>query len=158
MSKKDKPSKTAASGDTRIALVLDRSGSMNIIQEQAREAFNEAVDRVIEEAAKGSGKVTLSLVTFNDEVEEILVNKSTKKVRKLRDRDYVPSGMTALLDAVDRSIDLLQKPGKLGKADGALVIVVTDGHENSSRKTTQADLVERMQKLEGTDQWTFTFM
>ena len=56
------------------------------------------------------------------------------------------------------SLDVLEQPGPLGKQDAALVIVISDGHENSSKRVTQADLVERMQKLEATDQWTFSFL
>ncbi|HJO04174.1 MAG TPA: vWA domain-containing protein [Acidobacteriota bacterium] len=148
----------ARTGATRIALVLDRSGSMANIQEPAREAFNEAVDRVRSEAAKGSGDVTLSLITFNEELRDLLVNKPADRVRKLRRHDYRPGGCTALFDAVDHAIDLLVKPGPLGSADGALVIVISDGQENASTQVSQADLVERIQKLEATDQWTFSFM
>jgi len=79
-------------------------------------------------------------------------------VRKLGPDDYVPGGMTALYDAVGHSIDLLERPGELGTKDGALVIVISDGLENVSKHVTQANLVERMQKLEATEQWTFTFM
>jgi len=148
----------SAGGTTRIALILDRSGSMARVREQARDAFNEAVDRVRTEAAKGAGDVTLSLVVFNNEVRSILANEPARRVRKLGPDDYVPGGATALFDAVSRGIDLLEQPGELGARDGALVIVISDGQENASRQVTQADLVERMQTLEATDQWTFTFM
>ncbi len=148
----------APKGATRIALVLDRSGSMASIQEPAREAFNDAVDRVRSEAGKGRGDVTLTLTTFNEELRDILVNKPADRVRKLRRQDYRPGGCTALFDAVGHAIDLLDKPGPLGSADGALVIVISDGHENASTRVSQADLVERIQKLEATDQWTFSFM
>jgi len=50
--------KANTTGTTRIALVLDRSGSMARVREQARDAFNEAVERVRTEAAKGSGDVS----------------------------------------------------------------------------------------------------
>lgn len=156
---KPQPEATAnVTGTTRIGLVLDRSGSMARVREQARDAFNEAVDRVRTEALKGSGDVTLSLVVFNHEVRDILVNEPARRVRKLGPDDYVPNGSTALFDAVGRSIDLLERPGKLGTNDGALVIVISDGMENASQHVSQTDLVERMQKLETTEQWTFTFM
>ena len=147
-----------AGGETRIALVLDRSGSMEPIRRRAREAFNEAVGRVASEARRSDGRVTLSLLTFNHEIEEVLVNEPADRARKLQPRDYQPDGMTALLDAVGRAIESLQRPGELGPNDGALVIVVSDGHENASKQVTQEALVERMQRLEATDQWTFTFM
>jgi uncharacterized protein YegL len=149
---------TNPAGTTRIVLVLDRSGSMGRVREQARDAFNEAVDRVRTETAKGSGDVTLSLVVFNHEVRSILVNEPARRVRKLGPDDYVPNGSTALFDAVGRGIDLLERPGNLAAQDGALVIVISDGMENASQHVSQTDLVERMQRLEATEQWTFSFM
>lgn len=148
----------AAHGDTRIALILDRSGSMASIQEQARSAFNEAVERIVQEGRDTRGEVALTVLTFNQDIDEVLVDAPVEKIRKLGPDDYRPDGTTALFDAVARGIDLLEKPGQLGDQDGALVIVVSDGHENSSHRVTQERLVERMQALESTDQWTFTFM
>jgi Mg-chelatase subunit ChlD len=146
---------------TRIALVLDRSGSMSSIQEPARDAFNEAISRVQSDAANGAGagmQTTLSVVTFNHQIEDVLLNAAVDKVRPLGRTDYQPDGMTALFDATGHAIDVLDKAGPLGKRDAALVIVISDGHENASQRVSQKDLVERMQKLEATEQWTFSFL
>lgn len=146
-----------AKGETRIALVLDSSGSMAVIRDQAREAFNEAIERVTGEAGEAA-TARLTLLTFNQDVTAILENAPVKKARKLEPADYRPGGCTALLDAVGQAIDTLAEPGPLGDDDAALVIVVTDGHENSSRHVSHSDLVERMQALKETGGWTFTFM
>ena len=144
-------------GVTRVALVLDRSSSMGIIREGARSAFNECIDRVAEEAAKGNG-ATLTLVTFNQEVEVHLENAPASEARKLEKKDYTPSGATALFDAVGQAIVTLRDAGPLAPEDAALVLVVTDGEENSSRKITQKHLAKSMNKLEKTGAWTFSFM
>jgi uncharacterized protein YegL len=146
---------------TRIALVLDRSGSMAAIQEPAREAFNEAIQRVRSDAADGASdgmETTLSVVTFNHEIGDVLLNAPVDKARELGPEDYQPDGMTALFDAAGHAIDVLEKAGPLDEQDAALVIVISDGMENSSRRVSQKDLVERMQKLEATEQWTFSFL
>jgi uncharacterized protein YegL len=146
---------------TRIALVLDRSGSMNAIREQALETFNEAIDRIRSDAARAAKTgldTTLSVVTFNHELADAMVNAPAGSAPRLHPREYQPGGMTALNDAVGRGIDLIEEAGPLGEADAALVIVISDGMENSSRKVSQADLVERMQALEGTEKWTFSFL
>jgi Mg-chelatase subunit ChlD len=155
--KESRPIRTGSGGITRVALVLDRSGSMGAIREEARQAFNEAIDRVAEEAGKGGG-ATLTLVTFNHEVEMHLKNAPAKTASKLGPADYRPGGNTALYDAVGQAILALEDPGPLGPADAALVLVVTDGYENSSREVTQQQLAKRMDQLEKTDAWTFSFM
>jgi Mg-chelatase subunit ChlD len=146
---------------TRIALVLDRSGSMETIREPARGAFNEAISRVRTDADAGLAQglqTTLSVVMFNNQIEDVLVNASPDSIKTLGPDDYQPGGSTALLDAIGHSIDMLEEAGPLGEQDAALVMVISDGHENSSQKVSQADLVERMQTLEATEQWTFSFM
>lgn len=146
---------------TRIALVLDRSGSMESIREAARGAFNEAISRVQSDAEAGMATgihTTLSVATFNDRIEDVLLNAPADRMSPLATEDYQPSGMTALFDAIGHSIDVLDKAGPLEQADAALVIVISDGQENASRHVRQADLVERMQTLEKTGQWTFSFL
>jgi uncharacterized protein YegL len=158
----DSPTENAtARKSTRIALVLDRSGSMQGIRSEALATFNEAIDRVRADAHKGAQAgldTTLSVVVFNQDVKDALVNVAAAEVRRLRSDEYVPAGMTALYDGVGRAIDLLEDGGPMGEADASLVIVISDGHENSSRRVTQSDLVERMQALESTEQWTFSFL
>ena len=103
-------------------------------------------------------KTTLSVVRFNQNVEDVLVNAPVEGVRWLRAEDYQPDGMTALLDGVSHAIDGIEKRGPLGASDAALVIVISDGLENSSQNVTREQLVERMQALEATEQWTFSFL
>lgn len=150
-----------AEANTRIALVLDRSGSMMKIREAARDAFNEAIERVRSDAQAASQsdlKTTLSIVRFNQNVDDVLVNAPVEEVRWLRSDEYQPDGMTALLDAISHAIDGLERAGPMGERDAALVIVISDGLENSSRTVTRERLVERMQALEATEQWTFSFL
>lgn len=145
------------SKNTRIALVLDRSGSMASIRDEARDAFNEALQR-IQADASGGGDTMVTVVTFNHTLRDVALNAPVTQVRPLGPADYEPDGMTALFDGAGRAIDVLESAGPLGAEGAALVVVISDGHENSSRHVSQKDLVERMQALEATGQWTFSFL
>ena len=48
--------------------------------------------------------------------------------------------MTALLDAVGSTIDLTKKKAKKVGATKVIVVILTDGQENASKKWTKQDL------------------
>lgn len=140
---------------TKVALVLDKSGSMGIVKHDAINGFNQAIEEIQRESDSG-GETLVSLITFNHQIDLKYKNLPVEEITLLSDRSYAPSGSTALRDAVGEAIAVI---GPLNsKEDAALVIVVTDGYENASRNWTQNDLAEKIQELEDTGQWTFTFM
>ncbi len=47
---------------------------------------------------------------------------------------------------------------KVGKKDKALVVIITDGAENSSREYTQKDLSKLVEGLQAKGNWTFTYL
>ena len=66
-------------------------------------------------------------------------------------------GTAGGLDRLDRELGQFRHyPFDYQDPEG--LVWLSDGHENSSQNVSQRDLVERMQALEATDQWTFTFM
>jgi hypothetical protein len=68
---------------------------------------------------------------------------------------YAPNYMTPLYDAMGRTI--LETERRVGKGDGVIFTVMTDGHENASAEFTAEqvrNLVER-RKAEG---WKFMFL
>jgi uncharacterized protein YegL len=142
---------------TRVALVLDQSGSMASVRSEAIEGFNRALDQ-IRETAESGGETTVSLFVFNQHVEHRFMNASVQDIVSLNDRSYFPKGLTALRDAVGQAIETIEEVDSLEGDAAALVVVVTDGYENSSSKWNQADLAEKIQQLEDTGKWTFTFM
>lgn len=142
---------------TRVALVLDKSGSMMSVKHEAITGFNEALDDIIATGDNG-GDTTVSLFTFNHDVETHFLNQGVEQIKKLSTRGYHPSGSTALRDAVGEAIKSIQSVDDLDGDAAALVIVVTDGYENASRVWSQNDLAEKIQELEDTEKWTFTFM
>jgi len=138
-----------------MVIVLDRSGSMKSIREETEQAMND----LVKEQQALPGKATLSYYTFNAFVHPEFVQKDLSAVEHL---SLVPSGMTALHDAIGQAIDSEgskleglpedERPGKV------ILVTITDGFENSSREYT-ADavkaLVEHQTKEYG---WEFVFL
>ena len=83
---------------TDITLVVDRSGSMQKIREDAEGGVN----AFIEKQAKEPGEALLTLVQFDTEYDFVHKGVAIKEVPTYQ---LVPRGRTALLDAVGRAIN-----------------------------------------------------
>jgi uncharacterized protein YegL len=152
-----------------IALVLDKSGSMSSVRESTVRGFNEQVQVIRKSAEKEGVETYVSLVTFNENVSEVFMNESSDKLAELTTKTYSPDGGTALYDAVKHTVNRLQELCGINETDSLvdqynamdtsfLVIILTDGEENSSRETTAEQLSGLIKELEGTGHWTFTVM
>jgi hypothetical protein len=126
-------------------MVLDRSGSM----EACRAATIESVNAYL---MKSRNEETLrdadfELAIFDTHSYETIRRSMLSAVHDVTKAEFEPRGGTPLLDAVGRGIDGLDKRA-IG--DKAILVIVTDGEENSSRKHTyesiKALLDERQKK------------
>lgn len=141
----------------RVALVLDRSGSMFGIKSAAIEMFNSQISALSENTQDMD--TTLSLFTFAQTADEPTVfNSPIDKVYKLTPENYHPSGGTALYDSMGMAIDRLSGLTEMSDPDCSfLVIAITDGDENSSKHFTGERLSDRITLLQKTGRWTFVF-
>ena len=110
-------------GYTEIVCILDESGSMNSIKEDAIGGFNSFLN----EQKNLPGDVLMTIALFDHEYTLLCSGKDIKEIAPLDNNTYVPRGSTALLDAMGKSITELNKrnPKK------AIVVVLTDGQENA---------------------------
>lgn len=140
---------------TDITLVVDRSGSMA----QVREDAEGGVNSFIEQQAKEPGEALLTLVQFDTEYEFLHKGVPISQVPKY---ELVPRGMTALLDAVGRAInetgERLAKMEEQDRPGLVVFVVMTDGHENSSKEFSKADIKAMIQRQQDTYNWHFTFL
>lgn len=140
---------------THIEFLLDRSGSMQSIREDIEGGFN----AFIAEQRQGVGTCTVSLAQFDDAYEIVYTDVPVHAVGPLH---LQPRGSTALLDAIGRTIDALgerlaampesERPGSV------IVPIMTDGHENSSRRFTHPEIKAMIERQEGVYDWTFLYM
>jgi uncharacterized protein YegL len=140
---------------TDITVVLDRSGSMQSCQSDMEGGLNAFIDK-----QKGEpGHAIFTLVQFDTEYEFIHRAMPIKDVPKC---SLVPRGGTALLDAVGQAIAQTgerlaatpedQRPGLV------VFLVITDGHENSSREYKKPQIKEMIERQERDYKWQFTYL
>lgn len=143
---------------TEIAFVLDRSGSMNPIAGDAIGGFN----TFLHDQQALPGEARLTLVLFDHEFLVTHNNVNIRMVGPLDAKTYVPRGMTALLDAVGRTIDDMgarlaatpedQRPSKV------IFAILTDGQENASRDYTFTKVAGMIKHQQDKYQWEFFFL
>lgn len=140
---------------TDITLVVDRSGSMQEIQSDADGGIN----AFIQDQAKQPGEALLTLVQFDTEYEFIHRGMPIATVPPYQ---LHPRGGTALLDAVGRAVNETgERLAKMPEADRpglVVVVVMTDGHENSSREFTKAQIKQMIEHQQQTYNWQFIFL
>lgn len=142
---------------TRIAIVLDKSGSMAHTKDKAIQGLNEQIQQAKERAKDQD--LRCSFVTFNGEVFEHLWDVPAEKLIEANPDDYKPSGSTAYLDAVGYTVQkLLATETEQDKDTAYLVYCISDGDTNADMHYNKSSLNEIIQGVEGTGRWTITFM
>ena len=141
---------------THVAIVLDRSGSMWEIREQAVAGYNQQIKTFKEMAT--TQDISVSLVSFNDEAVEHYWEQSADACQEAAQGDYTPGGNTALYDAWFHTINKLQETTDQSGDTAYLVVIITDGQENWSRHVTGQELFTKIGALEATGKWTFAPM
>ena len=138
-----------------ITFILDESGSMGGIAQAARDGFNEYLQ---EQVAHG-GPTWWTLTTFANHPKTRFAVIPGAEVRPLGD-DYSPNGMTALYDAVGRSVlktqAYLEALGDDRPSD-VIVVILTDGMENASQRWTAKQVFELVTEVEDAG-WQFVFL
>jgi uncharacterized protein YegL len=161
VAKKNVLAKAPASADlvNHIAFVVDRSGSMRRIKAQVVRVFNNQLATVQQNARSAGQKTFLSTWMFNSTVgKPRQFSTPVERVLKLTEKEFQPSGGTALLDAVGTAITRLQKArGATNKNTSFLVIVITDGHENASTHYAKS-LKGLIQQAQKTGRWSLAFL
>lgn len=140
---------------TELVLVVDRSGSMSSIKEDAEGGINSFID----EQKKATGQASLTLCQFDTDYEFVHKGEDIKNVGYYT---LVPRGCTALNDAIGRTINEVgAKLAALPEHERpALVmfLVVTDGLENSSQEFTGEKVKEMIHHQRDKYSWNFTFL
>jgi hypothetical protein len=143
---------------TVVVAILYRSGSMQNLRSDTIGGFNS----FITEQKKGTGKVNITLVQFDNEYQIDYEGKDINEVPELNEETYVPRGGTALLDACGRTINAIgmrlaateedKRPGQV------IFLIITDGEENSSKEFTRTQVKEMITHQEEKYNWNFVFM
>jgi uncharacterized protein YegL len=142
---------------TEIIFLLDRSGSMAGLESETIGGFN----AFIEKQKEIPGETIITAVLFDDRYE-ILWNGVNIKDIKLTDKEYYVRGMTALLDAVGKTIldvhNRILKTKKSKRPGRVIFVITTDGMENSSREFTYETVKQLIKRQREKYNWEFIFL
>jgi uncharacterized protein YegL len=143
---------------TELIVVLDRSGSMSSVRDDAIGGFNTFLKA--QQEAVGEAKITV--VQFDTVLEFYATDADVKNVAPLTTNSFVPRGTTALYDAVGLAIDNTGK--KLAKMDEkdrpgkVLFAILTDGKENASSKYSGTQIKSMIAHQRDVYKWDFLFL
>jgi hypothetical protein len=121
--------------ENHVVFLLDQTGSMESCKGDTIGGFNNFLK---EQKEKKGDSLKFSLTLFNSaKVEKRYVGVDIKKVKKLDGKNYIPSNLTPLWDAVGNTIQEFPRDKDM------FFIILTDGYENFS-KEFKADAVKRL--------------
>jgi von Willebrand factor type A domain len=141
-----------------ITVVLDRSGSMECLTNEVIGAFNTFID----EQKQVEGEATFTLIQFDDHYEVNCEAINIHDVSNLNESTYVPRGMTALFDAVGRTIlstgKRLSAMAQQDRPEKVIFLIQTDGEENASKKFTLNKIKTMIKEQQEVYSWEFVFL
>jgi hypothetical protein len=127
---------TTPAAQTHAYILLDRTGSMGSIWAEALGSVNAYVEALTKPAdgAKPSenDQVTLAVFDHHGGLQFDVLRRGVKAAewKKVTDAEASPRGMTPLFDSIARIVALAEadQPAR------AVIVVMTDGHENASKE------------------------
>jgi uncharacterized protein YegL len=142
---------------TFITGIMDRSGSMANIKDDTEGGWAALIK---DQTAVGkTGSCWVSLVQFDTEHELVF---DYTPIHAVPAYTLIPRGGTALLDAIGFTINRLgeklaameehERPGSV------LVVILTDGYENSSREFDAARIKDMIERQQRDYNWVFQFL
>ena len=104
----------------------------------------------------------ITTVLFDDQYELLHNRLPITDVKPITNKEYYVRGMTALLDAIGKTISQVKlnqnKPCDTKKADKVLFVIITDGMENSSKEFTLKTVKNMIETQKNKENWEFLFL
>ena len=140
---------------TEVVVVVDRSGSMQSIGEDAEGGLNSFLDKM----KMTPGDIRLTLAQFDSRYEMLYENQTIREVPKYV---LVPRSSTALYDAIGITMWRVgrrlshtpehRRPGKV------VFMIVTDGEENASHEYTRDQVRQMITEQKYKYGWQFLYL
>lgn len=145
---------------TEIIVVTDRSGSMRAVADDTIGGFNTFLKKQQESK---EGKCLMTYCQFDNEYEVVHEALPIEQMKPLDHETFSPRGSTALFDAVGQTIDnvgqRLQNTPEEKRPGNVVMVIMTDGHENSSSSKYKGNRLKEMVKHQAdVYDWTFVFL
>ena len=142
---------------TELVFILDRSGSMAGLESDTIGGFNGLIDK----QKKVDGKAFVTTVLFDNQQKTVHDRVDLTEVAPMTEKEYYVGGSTALLDAVGDTVTHIEKIHKYVRPEDVpahtMVVITTDGMENSSHRWRAADVKKLVEKKKEGG-WEFLFL
>lgn len=139
-----------------ITMVVDESGSMAHLYDATVAGFNEYVTTLQKD--KMAARSYFSAITFDTRgIRKLQVGANLNEAIKLGRHNYQPTGGTPLLDAVGVAIAATDQVMAAEEAKKAIVVIQTDGEENSSREQNLSAIKVMIEERQAKG-WQFVFI
>jgi len=125
---------------TLLSVIIDESSSMGSVRDDVIDSFNQMA-RALNDS-KAADSIIMSAWAFNDNARLMFGYTPIDQVKDLTRKEYSPSGATALYDAVLDGFTGIVGYGQDLRNNGirtrSIVVVISDGGDNVSQKTSSA--------------------
>ena len=145
--------KTKGKPKVLVSFIQDRSGSMQHVWEETLSGFQSYIRNL---KSDPEGDYLFSLTTFDTVADQPYVAERLASVDEDILTAYGPRGSTALYDALGATIRETEKSESL--VSKILVVIVTDGYENSSREWSKEKIRSLVNEKSQKANWTFVYL
>ncbi|SFS82834.1 VWA domain-containing protein [Paenibacillus sp. 453mf] len=143
---------------TELVFILDKSGSMGGLEKDTIGGYNSMLAK--QQAVEGECHMTT--VLFDNNYELLHDRIDIKAVSPITEKEYCVGGMTALLDAIGRTIHKIGNAQKHtsddSRAEKVMFVIITDGEENSSREYSSEQIKAQIKCQKTKYGWEFIFL
>lgn len=139
-----------------VALLLDRTGSMNTNKTETIAAVNSYIEGL---QKKFKGLFTLTQFDTDPQtnapaIDLVQDNVKIKDAKLLTEATYEPRGMTPLLDAIGTTLGKIKTKG----FENVIFVIVTDGQENDSREYKDVKVIRKMLEKKRKKGWQVMYI
>lgn len=148
------PATSATSGaNVLIHFIEDRSGSMQQNWDETVQGFKTFIQDLRTKGAADGIKYRITFTAFDTLVETPVREVPIEEIDLDLIEKYPPRGMTALYDAVGQTLETTK-----GTFDKYIGVIVTDGHENSSREWDKDKVHAAIDAKLNQGDWAFVYL
>lgn len=148
--------KVAKKHSIAVGFVLDGSGSMDGVRDVTIDGCNQFLNKLKDDKVS---HYLFSLSIFHSEGEQTIIDQpysltELAHVGQFSRDNYKPDGGTPLYDAIGAAVRRLQPAA----VDKFLVVIMTDGEENTSKTWALEQIQGLIKDKEALGNWTFLFL
>jgi hypothetical protein len=139
-----------------VAFIIVSSGSMSGSEKDVIGGFKKTIE---EQKAVKDGECIVTLYEFASDVKQVYLGKALDKVEDL---EYRVGGMTRLYDGIGTAVDNIGKwlsnMDESERPSKNLIVIITDGGENSSTEYRLKDIKDRIKEQTEKYSWDFIYL